>query len=92
MNLQRLLQILPNELALEQHNALNTFVVNRLRKVADLINEGKYDAVLNMLAYSPSGDGYGNDNHYIDFSDSGAGNDLEHMINKLQHLKKISEG
>lgn len=92
MDLQRLLQINPNELAIEQHNALNIFVVNRLRKVADLVEKGKYNDVLNMLEYSSAGDGYGSENHYIDFSDSGAGDDLEQMIANLQRLKKTSEG
>ena len=43
-------------------------VVKRLKKVTSLIEKEEYDKVKECLAFSPSGDGYGCDNSYIDFS------------------------
>ena len=67
-------------------------VVKRLKEVTSLIEKEEYDKVKECLAFSPSGDGYGCDNHYIDFSylfsaNDGSGNeyinDLGDVINEL---------
>lgn len=42
--------------------------LNHLEKIINLIKEDKFDDVNNLLALSISGDGYGCDNNYIDFS------------------------
>ena len=43
-------------------------VVKRLKEVTSLIEKEEYDKVKECLAFSPSGDGYGCNNNYIDFS------------------------
>lgn len=43
-------------------------VVKRLKEVTSLIEKEEYDKVKECLAFSPSGDGYGFENNYIDFS------------------------
>lgn len=68
-------------------------VVKRLKEVTSLIEKEEYDKVKEYyLAFSPSGDGYGCDNNYIDFSylfpaDDEYGNryinDLGDVINEL---------
>ena len=71
---------------------LKTEVVKRLKEVTSLIEKEEYDKVKECLAFSPSGDGYGCDNNYIDFSylfpaDDEYGNryinDLGDVINEL---------
>lgn len=67
-------------------------VVKRLKEVTSLIEKEEYDKVKECLAFSPSGDGYGLENYYIDFSylfpaDDEHGNryinDLNDVINEL---------
>jgi len=40
-----------------------------LKKVISLIEQDKYEELRKMLRDSPSGDGYGMDNVYVDFSE-----------------------
>lgn len=42
-----------------------------------------------MLEYSGSGDAYGNENYYINFDESGIGEDLADMVDRLQELESI---
>lgn len=67
-------------------------VVKRLKEVTSLIEKEEFGKVKECLAFSPSGDGYGRDNYYIDFSylfpsDDEYGNrcinDLGDIVNEL---------
>lgn len=90
-NLRKFLQTKPENLAEQQHIMLKEFVVERLQKIIDLIDKEEYVDVLKMTAFSPAGDGYGQDNSYIDFSDVfGVEADIEVVIEKLQQLKSQS--
>jgi len=53
---------------MDQHDALQDHVVDTLRGIIDNITKRDYQSVLDKLAYSGSGDGFGDENHFIDFS------------------------
>lgn len=55
-----------------------------LETVISLLKEDRYKEILNMIAFSPSGDGYGCDNYYIDFSK--LGKDIEDIGDVIQVL------
>ena len=53
----------------ERHRAaVKEGAIEILEKVTALLKEDRFDEIAGMLASSPSGDGYGCDNDYIDFS------------------------
>lgn len=89
MDLRTLMALSPEDLAAQQHVELKAFVLSRLQSVLDLVKNEQYATVHNKLENSPAGDGYGDDNRYIDFSDSGVGEDIGDMIDKLSALKSL---
>lgn len=94
INIKEFMNITPEELSEKQHNVLKEAVINRLRDIAILMQNEKYEAVLDCLGYSPSGDSHGCDNHYITFDDileekGGDGSDIETVVTRLSELKKI---
>lgn len=59
--------------------------VKILEKVLSCLKEDKYEELLGMTEFSPSGDGYGRDNCYIDFSELGVDiEDIEDVVNILK--------
>lgn len=60
--------------------ALKKAAVERLEQVTHLIIEDKYDEVAKFINESPAGDGYGCDNHYIDFKDITSCEDIGDVI------------
>lgn len=97
MDLKTLFAVDIENIKKQQHTALKQAVIQRINKVKELVEKEKYSDVLEMLEYSPSGDGYGCDNHYIDFSDiadvcgiqTRDGTDIETVIGVLQELKGV---
>ncbi|KYC52642.1 MAG: hypothetical protein AMQ22_00692 [Candidatus Methanofastidiosum methylothiophilum] len=68
---------------------LKQLTIDRLKIIAKLLEEEKFEDVQNHLAYSPAGDGMGDDNYYIFFYDLVDGiNDLNDVCNYLKELKK----
>ena len=86
MNIKEILKMTPENLAKDQHEQLKKAVVEHLEHVAHLIMIEDYSNVEGLLESSPSGDDYGCDNKYIDFSDI-YGEDIADVIEKLTHLK-----
>jgi len=95
MNVQlaTLMHTTPSELANTQHDALKDYVLDIIEKVQTLIVEEKYDKVKELLVYSPAGDGYGSDNHFLNFDYSGHqdGMDIDEVLDMLINLKKQSQ-
>lgn len=89
MKLSDVMAMTPESLATNQRNLLREAVVTRLRQVATSISKGDYDKVRDELSVSLAGDGYGCDNHYIDFDDLGGGEDLSDVLDCLENLERI---
>ncbi len=91
MNINELLETDVNTLKERQHDALQSGVVEFLRDIAFMIEEGQYDEVLCLTLDSNAGDGYGSDNTVLDFGsvwESGErdGTDIGVVIEKLKEL------
>lgn len=67
--------------------ALKNAVVDRLKEVAKLVREGRYSVIEDMISDSPSGDGYGCDNKFIDFSDVTGLEDIGDVVCALKSCK-----
>ena len=52
----------------EIHDIVRDRIINKLKDIIQDIENGDYQKVMNDLSESPSGDGWGRDNYYIDFS------------------------
>lgn len=48
-----------------QYQVLKEHAVSRLRKAADLLEKDEFIELDKMIMYSPAGDGYGCEDHYI---------------------------
>lgn len=73
-------------------NKLKEFAVNRLKTIANLIEQDKFDEIKPFTQSSPSGDGYGCDNDFIDFSEVCGYNSLDiiELCFELQNFKTLS--
>lgn len=87
MNIQEIMEIDIDNLAEKQHNAVKNHVIEVLQDIINLVEEEKYEEIQNKLIYSPSGDGYGEDNHYINFSYRNGEEDIKEMMDRLKNLK-----
>lgn len=85
VGIKDMLELTPERLAQQQEDALREHVVEKLRHIANLIKGGHYDKVEQMLAFSSAGDDFGNENYYIDFSETGL-DDIGGVVNKLGDL------
>lgn len=88
MNLSELLSTTPEDLAVKQLEALKADTIARLVSVAELIKEENYGGIEALCGYSRSGDGYGDDNHYINFHCG----DIMETIEQLKRLSKLAYG
>lgn len=64
--------------------------ISILKEVSALIEEEKYNQIENYVKYSPSGDGFGCENYYIDFGSiigSYDGVDIRELSEWLSSLK-----
>ena len=70
-------------------NKLKEFSVKRLKMVVNLIEQDKFDEIKPFTQSSPSGDGYGCDNDFIDFSEVCGHNSLDiiELCSELKILK-----
>jgi hypothetical protein len=91
-DIQKIMGLSVQNLAKEQHTALKGHVVKVIKSVLKIIEDEKYEEVGNFLADSPSGDGYGCDNSYVDFSyEKNTCLDIEEVVAKLISLKIASK-
>lgn len=86
--LSEIMSINVDNLREKQYQALKKHVVEVLKKITDIIqNDGDLNKVVEMLAYSPAGDGYGCDNDYINFGIQSENENLKYMdIGDVCHL------
>lgn len=89
MSVEELMDIDIDNLIEKQHDVLKSHTINILENVIDMIKDERYEELENMLVYSPSGDGYGCDNHFINFSYTNDDTeDLESRLCDLMTLKR----
>jgi len=75
------------------HNIVKERVICRLKNIITYIENEEYDKIESLLVLSPSGDAYGEDNYYIDFSDIAKDLiennicDIYDVINFLEEMK-----
>jgi hypothetical protein len=68
--------------------------LDRLRLICELIEKEEFEEIKKYLSYSPSGDGYGCENYFIDFNFITGGresvdtNDLSMLLRELKILSK----
>lgn len=86
-NIDDIMKLQPETLALEQYKALKQNTLEILNEVTQLIKNEKYDKIGDYVSPSRAGDGYGDDNYYIDFYCG----DIVDTVHKLEYLKSIAE-
>ena len=92
MDIKELMGIDIDNLAEKQFYALKEHTIGILKNIINLLEEENFIEIPNMLSYSPSGDGYGCDNYFINFSyDEQFTADLYDRIDELIRLKNIIE-
>ena len=52
----------------KQYEFLKEHTLNILEEIIDDLNNDKFDDIRKKMAFSAAGDGYGDDNYYIDLS------------------------
>lgn len=78
------------EIAKIKYKALREESIKTLRIIIGLISNEQYDKVKDFTKHSSSGDGYGSENDYIDFSDiTGTEMDIITLCDLLEELKQI---
>ena len=76
----------------DQSKALKEHITNIFNDILAKINEGKYQEVVDKyLEFSPAGDGFGDDNYFINFSWNEERKDISDVLEMLAELdnKKI---
>jgi hypothetical protein len=73
-----------------QYDKLKEGAIKRLTDVVSLIEDEEFIDLKRMLSESPSGDGYGCDNYFIDFINisSSSSMDIMDVLMYLEQLKK----
>lgn len=69
------------------NNEIRKGAIEILEKALFLLKEGKLKDLSDMTKYSPSGDGYGCDNVYIDFSSLSPEGEIEDIGDIIEILK-----
>lgn len=63
-----IMSINANNLRTRQYLALKSHILETLNRVTKAIEEDRLGDIESELSFSPAGDGYGCDNHFIDFN------------------------
>jgi hypothetical protein len=96
MDITEFLRITPESLAKEQYDALKAHSISVLENIIELIKTENYSMIDSLLETSPAGDGYGRDNHYINFGHidyyNQYGADIREVVDRLMGLKKLCGG
>lgn len=88
-NIDDVMKLQPETLALEQHKILKQHTIDTLNEVIQLIKNEKYDKIDDYVSFSGAGRlVYGNENHYIDFYYG----DIVETVERLKDLKLAYEG
>ena len=91
IDIKDFLNLRPEDLAQEQFNILKEFAIKRLELVISLMKNNNFKEIRDYTAFSGAGDGYGENNNYISFSDCGISyvDDIIGVIERLECLQEI---
>ncbi|WP_071146125.1 hypothetical protein [Bacteroides ihuae] len=67
-NISDIMSVNVNNLRERQYSALKSHVLEKLNRVSKAIEEDRLSDIESELSFSPAGDGYGCNNHFIDFN------------------------
>lgn len=88
-NLDDIMSINVDNLKQKQLAALKAHVLAKLSQIHILIGQNKFNEVKEYLIHSPAGDGYGDDNYYINFGwELNSNLDLCEVLEKMEGLSK----
>lgn len=90
--LKEIMDINPDDLKLQQANAMKRYVLGKLDELRDHIENDRINAAREMLEFSPAGDGYGSDNYYLDLDYTGnrqEGFDLYDAMDVMEELETV---
>lgn len=88
ITIEELLSLDIDNLAERQYEALKEDTCEKLNRIIKLIKNDEIEEITNLIAFSPAGDGWGSDNHYIEFVN---GSDIGEVIDLLMRLREIIE-
>lgn len=90
-----IMKMTPEDVAQVQHTALKEHAINTLMNVVKLIEAEDYEAIDDVIKWSPSGGEQGTDKHFIDFTYDPLmkeeGTDISHVLDELLRLKRRCE-
>lgn len=85
-----IMELSVDNLAEKQLEFLKQHATNILINVNKLIQEEKFDVITkDIVVYSGSGDGYGDDNYYINFAYDGGYLDIYEIVDMMRRLRKV---
>lgn len=76
-----------NNLQEEQLKELKRHTVEVLHKIADAVEKEDFKTIKGNMQFSPAGDGYGDENHFIDFSWGNQTMDIGDIVEKMENLR-----
>ena len=89
--LGELLKASPENLAALQHGKLKQHVLETLKAIAHLVKMEQYESIEDHTDHSSSGDGYGQENDFIDFAWDIHSVDIMEAVRRLIQLRKMSQ-
>ena len=72
----------------KQYEFLKEHTLNILEGIIDDLKNDKFDNIRKKMVFSAAGDGYGDNNYYIDFSYNETSMDLFDIVDIMEKLKK----
>ena len=90
IDINTLLSLNADNLAQTQHDALKAHVLSVLDNIHTLIQEEKYDEVINHVFETEDENGWNSSVFAIDFNYNNGCNDIIDMTNYLTNLKELS--
>ncbi len=88
-NEETIMDVDVNNLKQKQYDFLKKHTIDILDEIIELLQDGNLQKVMYSLKFSGAGDGYGQDNYYINFSYDKKPRDLQEIIEKMAELKGI---
>ena len=84
---KEIMKVSIDNLAQKQLEFLKEHNINVLKNIISLIEEENFEKINKFVANSPAGDGYGEDNYYIDFSYEGSCKDVMEAFGEMEYIK-----
>jgi hypothetical protein len=83
----------PRELAREQYDAYQDYIIQKLKGIIEGIENGNYEDIISEDTFiSPAGDCMGMDNTVINFSFNETPCDIRQALNRLAFLAEYADG